>query len=181
MNFEKIQRLALLLFATAAVATVGFTFMRNSSPGEVTVQRPIPAERVWIEVSGEVVNPGKYKVNKDARICDAIYAAGGVTQRADIGALKLNAIVMEGTEIAVPAVNEPSNYDAIPKININTADADSLKLIPGIGDKLAARIIDYRKENGPFASVDDLVKVDGIGENTIKKFKEYIITEELPK
>lgn len=181
MKSDTLHRLALLLFAIAATAAIGYTLIGSHAPGEVKVQRPLPAERIWIEISGEVVNPGKYKVNKHARICDVIYAAGGVTARADTGALELDAIVSEGTVIKVPAVNEESNYDVIPRININTADADSLMLIPGIGEKLADRIIDYRRENGKFAAAEDLMKVDGIGETSFQKIKEYIITEELPK
>lgn len=67
-------------------------------------------------------------------------------------------------------------YDG--KININTADAKTLMLIPGIGDALSARILAYRDENGPFTEINELTNVKGIGEGTLKKIQDYITTGE---
>lgn len=67
-------------------------------------------------------------------------------------------------------------YDG--KININTADAQTLMQIPGIGDALSARILAYREENGPFTTINELTNVKGIGEKTLKKIQDYITTGE---
>ena len=64
------------------------------------------------------------------------------------------------------------------KVNVNTADLDKLCLLPGIGESLGQRIIDYREENGKFASLDELAEIDGIGEKTLKDIKMYIVLED---
>ena len=89
------------------------------------------------------------------------------------------------TEETIPSRSNPSTQTDKPKetqpkkgevtfpVNINTASAKELDALPGIGEVLAQRIIDYRNANGPFQSVDDLIKVKGIGEKTLEKIKPY--------
>jgi len=129
---------------------------------------------IGIHVKGEVNAPGYYEINYGARIKDAIKYAGGETLKADLNTLNLALMLRDGEEITVPAKNEGSKQNDADKININTADAYSLCKLDGIGEALANSIVEYRVQNGSFKSIDELKKIDGIGEEKLKKFASQI-------
>jgi len=143
---------------------------------------PEPA-RIVVDVVGAVARPGVHELPAASRVADAIDAAGGFTASADRIRLNLAEPVGDGSRIWVPAIGESSGPDLVPVIggsggvsgadgglgaesatvNINTADAASLESLPGIGPSLAAAIVVHRRRHGPFATVDDLIDVSGIG------------------
>ncbi len=130
---------------------------------------------VVVHVSGEVANPGVYELDSDARVVDAIEAAGGELDSADLHRLNLAEFVHDGQRIHVPAVpgDNPDEEDD-GRVNINTADEIRLQQLPGIGPALAERIVDYRQRHGGFASIEDIMNVSGIGEATFENIREYI-------
>jgi competence protein ComEA len=131
-------------------------------------------------VQGAVLHPGVYKLTIGARVVDAIKAAGGVTKAGDPSDLNQARIVADGEQIYVYAksgtsVNKKSPVKVKPKtpsfLLVNRATAKDFEALDGIGPVLASRIVAYRKANGPFATIEDLEKVPGIGASTLAKFK----------
>jgi len=123
--------------------------------------------QVVVHVAGAVVSPGVYAVGAGARVIDAVQAAGGFAIDADPDAINLAAKVSDGQRIYVPKVGETvvaadGSVGSGP-LNLNQATAEQLDTLPGVGPATAAAIIAYRDQHGPFASVDDLADVRGIG------------------
>lgn len=152
-------------------------------------QSPSSEKEKWVvvDVKGAVKKPGIYRLAKDSRVHDAIRMAGGTSAEADL--LKVNLaerlsdgkviyIAKKGEEIPeiawVDQASSTVGSEKTGKININTATAEVLEQLNGIGPKKAQAIVRYREENGPFSSVDEIAKVPGIGEKTLDQFKEQI-------
>lgn len=149
------------------------------------------ASEVYVDVDGAVVTPGVYRLREGARVAQAIDAAGGLTPEADVTGLNRASKVTDGQKIHVPTVGEQqasiaeAGVDggasassgvsgATGLVNINTASAAELQTLSGIGPSMAQSIIDERTKNGAFASVDDLMRVSGIGEKKLAKIKDCI-------
>lgn len=141
---------------------------------------------IKVDIKGAVKKPGVYKIEKGSRVVDLIEIAGGVTAEADLSGTNLarnledeNCIVIykkgeveemqtsSNSIINLTGSSSQSNSDVI---NINTANREELKTLIGIGDAKADAIIKYREENGGFKSVEEITKVNGIGEKTLSKF-----------
>lgn len=147
-----------------------------------------PPEGLYVHVLGEVVTPGLYIVDPDARLIDALAAAGGTLESADLQAVNLARPLSDGEQIVVPQIGaEPppvaaeggggggggdNRTDGV--VNLNTADQTALETLPRIGPALAQRIIEWRDENGRFRSVDDLLAVPGIGEKLLAGVREKV-------
>ncbi len=151
-----------------------------ASPTETTVP-------LLVDVAGEVRKPGVYEFTEGDRIIDAIDAAGGATSKADLQSLNLAAPVQDGVQVLVPAKvpvsgTAPGGTAGTPGatgstgalVNINTADATALEALPGIGEVLSQAIVDYRTQNGPFATVDDLESVSGIGPSIMEDVRDMV-------
>ena len=149
------------------------------------------AAEVYVDVDGAVASPGVYRLKEGARVSQAIDAAGGLTAEADVTGLNRASKVADGQKIYVPKVGEHQAVtagggadggavvtsganDAAGLVNINTASSAELQTLSGIGPSVAQSIIDERTKNGPFASVDDLMRVSGIGEKKLAKIKDCI-------
>jgi competence protein ComEA len=126
-----------------------------------------------------------YTLPPESIVKDALVAAGGATDEADLDRINLALPVADGQHIYVPHVGEesppvPSPSVASPsdeKININIADSAALEALPGIGPVIAQRIIDYRLANGPFTQIEEIMDVSGIGPATFERIKDLIATE----
>jgi len=173
MWLEKAERLVWIVFALSFLTVVGMR-INNNSAKDVQVYKVEDKERIKVSVTGEVQNCGEYMVEYGARVCDVLYCAGGVTENADVELVDLDARVVEGTRIVVPSVDEEHKPSAIYIVNINTADSSELMSIPGVGETLAHRIEEYRKNSGGFDCISDIMKVQGIGQKTFEKIKDYI-------
>jgi competence protein ComEA len=135
-----------------------------------------------VDVAGAVRTPGVYEFAEGERVVDAIERAGGPRPKADLSLLNLAAPLVDGTQILVPKFGpavtgvpgETAPGSATGLININTASATELETLSGIGEVLAATIVEYRTQNGPFASVDDLLDVSGIGPATLEEIRDQV-------
>ncbi|MDN4481419.1 ComEA family DNA-binding protein [Demequina muriae] len=123
---------------------------------------------VVVHVSGAVDEPGLVTLSADARVADAIDRAGGAAPSADLGAVNLARRPHDGEHIHVPEVGEPvaASGQAAPAgpVDLNSATAQQLEELPGIGPVIAERIVAEREANGPFASLEDLTRVSGVGD-----------------
>lgn len=177
MKLEKFERVLAAMCVICVLSFVGQYIINSNRDEIILVQDDENVGTVSVEVVGEVVNPGKYRVKENSRVCEVIYDAGGITHNADVEDVDLTAIVTDGLKITVPAAEKAIDYDEL-AVNINTADKEVLCLLPGVGDALAERIIEYRESNGGFAEPEDIMRVNGVGEKNFEKMKDYIKTEE---
>lgn len=133
---------------------------------------------IYVYVCGHVNNPGIVCVRQGDRIYKAIELAGGMSEDADINAINQADYVSDGQKIYVPSLGEnytiQSGEEVNGLININTADANSLMSLPGIGESRAEAIISYRDTNGSFGTIEDIMNVAGIKEAAFAKIKDYI-------
>jgi competence protein ComEA len=140
---------------------------------------------IIVDVTGWVHEPGVYEFAQGDRVIDAVERAGGPRTGADLSVLNLAAPLTDGTQVVVlkqgasgsPAGAAPGTTGSGTTgslININTASATEFETLSGIGEVLAGAIVDYRTENGPFASVDDLENVSGIGPATLEEIRDQV-------
>ena len=183
---------------------------RETSESEVRSEGTTPAALpaatatttapIQVHVAGRVKHPGVYTVNPDARVADAIGAAGGTSSGAHPGRLNLAAPVCDGCQVWVPAGGDgtvtPPDHSvggspgvaggsgsggvaAAPgsgkaQVNLNTANQSELETIDGVGPVMAGKIMAWRQEHGQFASVDQLREISGIGAKTFEKIKPHV-------
>ena len=138
----------------------------SASVAAVTI---LPAGSVVVHVAGAVVSPGLYTLDGGARIAEAVAAAGGASEGGDLDALNLARVVVDGEQVRVPLAGDSARADG--RININLADAATLEGLPGVGPVLASRIAEYRETHGPFASVEALDAVSGVGPAMLEKMR----------
>jgi competence protein ComEA len=134
-------------------------------------------ETIGVTVMGEVTVPGTYRIKKGATLLEAILAAGGATIKADVTGFFLSGVVTDGMTIVIPPMNAGASTIDQPSsnlIDINTASLGVLVTLPGIGDILGQRIIDYRAEFGPFETIEDIMKVSGIKTSVYEQIKDRI-------
>lgn len=164
----------------------------------------IESEEKIVYISGEVKTPGVVNLNKDDRLINAVEKLGGLTENADINRVNLAIKLEDGCHYIIPKIGENiqlqenatseevssmslgentqtnnsskiDNNDSSGKININSATLEQLNSLPGIGDVIAKRIIDYRNKSGKFRSIEDLNNVSGIGDKKFEGIKDLII------
>jgi competence protein ComEA len=130
-----------------------------------TASTSITQSAIYVDIVGEVVQPGVYPVEIDTRLFEVVSAAGGFTRRADQKSVNLARLVSDGEQILVLSIGDDSKEQNTNKLlSLNAATALELENLPGVGPKLAARIIDWRTANGGFSKVDQLLSVGGIGD-----------------
>lgn len=148
---------------------------------------PTP-EPILVYVLGAVQKPGVYEVPGDSRVQDVIALAGGLNLNADPAGINLAERIHDGQQLyvaaygeAAPALPTPATALVAPAapssgatININTANAETLATLPGIGAVIAQRVVDYRQQNGPFTSIEDITRVKGIGDAILAKVRNLI-------
>jgi len=153
-------------------------------PGPARVARPAVAKLLVIDVAGAVRRPGLYRLRAGSRIDDAIAAAGGVTGKAQVDAVNLAAPIADGEQIVVPgrgatgapAASSPAGGSSpSAPLDLNTATAEQLEALPGIGPVTAQKILDYRQAHGAFHAVAELEGVPGIGPAHMAQLKGLVI------
>lgn len=146
---------------------------------------------IFLHITGEVKNPGIIKIDVNSRVADAIEAAGGVTDNANLDKINLAYVLSDGQKLYIPSIYDEEKKEIITeeigekiieefsikqnsKININTATQTELETLTGIGPSTAIKIINYRKENGKFKHLEEIKNVPGIGENKFQLIKDEI-------
>lgn len=181
---------AVVLGLVVLSAAVGLGLLRGQAPPSETIsvesdapeaEDDVSSGELYVHVLGAVEKPGLYVLDLDARLVDALAAAGGTTEQADLAAVNLARVLSDGEQVVVPvigAVSEPGVPDAAAPaddlIDLNTADQAALETLPRIGPALAERIISWREENGRFQSVEDLLAVPGIGEKLLEGIRDGV-------
>ena len=197
-NKEMIIKVAAVALAIVAAFFVFAASSGNSEPvnnddivSENTISEPVSSS-IYVDIGGEVKNPMLAELPEGSRVDDAIKAAGGLTDKADLTDINRAAFVEDGEKIYIPALiemdessSDVDHSDIVSgnglsaqysdgKVNINIADSEELQKLTGVGPVTAQKIIDYRKENGRFAAIEDIKNVTGIGDKTFEKFKDDI-------
>lgn len=150
------------------------TSVPESSAGAIGL-----SQQLVVHVVGAVKSPGVYQLETNARVLDAIFAAGGFTPKADQASVNLARPINDGEQIIVLQLDgtgaaSVSQGSQLALVNLNQADASQLDSLPGIGPTLAQRIVDYRRLNGGFTSLTDLGKVAGFGPSLIAKLSKLV-------
>ncbi|MGG6431164.1 helix-hairpin-helix domain-containing protein [Anoxybacillus sp. D401a] len=156
---------------------------QNEQQVEQQAEKQEEETSVFIDVKGAVKRAGVYEVAPTSRIRDVIEMAGGLTEEADETKVNLAMKVRDEMVIYVPKKGEEISELADThttdgsngKVNINTATAEQLQTLQGIGPAKAAAIIAYREEHGPFQKAEDLLNVSGIGQKSLEKIKQQIV------
>ena len=171
------------------------------APEPTATPERIPSA-IRVHVSGAVMSPGVYEMNEGDRVLDAVASAGGVHPNADLASINLAQRVQDEAQYHIPRLGEPTTVpDSAPAqrasipndrppsaggrasptlIDLNTATAQELELLPGIGPVMAGRIVAYREANGPFTSIDDVENVPGIGPKTLESIRPLATVADSP-
>ena len=186
LHYSSLQKRGLAIIAGLVVAITALFVMRGSSQEVVAAPAPLEIESIatqtlMVDVAGAVVHPGVYSLPLNARVVEAIKAAGGLKKGADTSDINQARILKDGEQIYVyPASMGGSGGGSRPAIRkngpimINRASVKDFESLDGIGPVLANRIVSFRKSNGPFATIEDLLKVPGIGQSKFAQFKEKL-------
>lgn len=212
-NLTKKQKVIVLVIAiVVAIGMIYFIYNKNQITDDVNLENDIlvsenvakekslnttEENEVIIHITGSVKNPGIVRLKEGSRIEDAIEAAGGLTENADISKVNLAYVVDDGTKIKIPSSQEEdigdeeiidsgsgeniiieknttSSNKSSQTININKATETELQTLPGIGASLASRIIEYRSQTGKFGSIEEIKNVNGIGDSKFENIKDLI-------
>lgn len=157
---------------------------------------------IVVEIAGAVADPGVFELPAGSRLITGVEAAGGLTERADTRDTNLAGKLADGMKLYIPTKEETENAAKASgtkpgaayadgstalqsvgadaegaKVDINHADSAQLQTLHGVGPATADKIIRYRQTNGPFSTIEDLVRVSGIGEKTLEKLRDVITAE----
>ena len=132
---------------------------------------------VTFYICGQVKNPGVYSLPEGSRVEDAIIAAGGVLEEADLSQVNLARRLKEEEQITIYSKGEAVVSPTDDKIHLNYATKEQLMTLTGIGESRAMEIIAYREEHGGFQSKEELMNISGIKEGTYNKIKDEIVLD----
>jgi competence protein ComEA len=183
LHFSRNQKIALSIITAVVLASSALIVIRgntqiNAAPEIIPVT--IAEPEIFVDVTGAVNRPGVYSLTGRSRVIDAIKAAGDSAPGADLSTINLARVLNDGEQIYVDSTVVNSSGQRVSKkvssgpININRATLRQLDALDGIGPVIAGRIIDYRKKNGSFLTIDDLQKVSGIGAAKFAQIKSKV-------
>ena len=197
------SQLVVYAAAAIAIALIGARYLRDEggcgaaaarSPGaRTTASRGVSVRAagdalVVVHVAGAVRRPGVYRLRASDRVQDAVRLAGGATRHANLDGLNLAAKLEDGRQIVVPRKGAPAGGEAAPPegtaagaggspsapVNLNTATAEQLDGLDGVGPTTAQKIIAYRAQHGGFGSVSELDRIPGIGAKRMAALRDHV-------
>jgi competence protein ComEA len=183
LHYTPNQKRGLLVISALLLIISYFIVVRGNTQAPVAeISSPIVVQEVaiFVDVAGAVNNPGVYSLTGKSRVIDAIKAAGDSAPGADLSTINLARIVSDGEQIYVDWSSANRSSGGVKKnvrigpVNLNRATKSQLDSLDGIGPVIAQRIIDYRKVNGPFLTIEDIQKVSGIGTAKFAQIKSKI-------
>jgi competence protein ComEA len=182
MMTTRASNLSITTIGLGALVLVGGALWFGLGTSEAAPARPDMVRTVLesdssivVHVSGAVLDPGVVTVPADSRVLDVVIAAGGATRVADLTRVNLAAAVRDGERVIVPFEGEMEAGSASHAgVDLNAASSTALEQLPGVGPVLAARIVAYRDEHGPFDTVEGLLDVPGIGEAKLAAMRDAI-------
>jgi competence protein ComEA len=185
LHYSSLQKRGLAIIALLVLVISALFVMRGSSQEVIAAPAPLEIESsamqtLMVDVAGAVINPGVYSLPLNARVFEAIKAAGGLKKGADTSDINQARILRDGEQIYIYPTTTSAGGVSRPAVRkngpimINRATVKDFESLDGIGPVLANRIVSYRKTNGPFAAVEDLLKVPGIGQSKFAQFKEKL-------
>jgi competence protein ComEA len=178
---------AFLLVTLAIAGGIVLLLSSRPEPVHITIIPPQPIapiaptatpSAITVYVTGAVAQPGiLITLASASRVADAVQAAGGSTDDADLSRVNLAAPLRDGDQVHVPRVGEAFASATEGLIPINTATVEELVTLPGVGPVLAQAIVDYRAANGLFTSLEDLDAVTGVGPSLLEDLAPLITFE----
>ena len=173
---------------TRSAQDAGQPIADSPSSAQAETAETASAPKIVVHVDGAVARPGVYELSGEVvRVKDAVDAAGGLLEDAVTDTVNLASPVVDGSKVHIPHADEATSpstasgasstsQDGVESslVNINTADASALDTLPGVGASTANAIIEDRESNGAFTSIEDLMRVSGIGQKKFDKLKDRI-------
>ncbi|MCA9952215.1 MAG: helix-hairpin-helix domain-containing protein [Anaerolineales bacterium] len=196
---------AIVIILTITATLAAMTLMQRTRPAPIKILPPEPTATpeptstpgpIKVFVNGAVIVENTYTLPPDSRVEAAIEAAGGFAPDANRSVINLAQSLDDGMQVYVPTLTEDPGEPPIvvmPRsggsdtildtavtngiININTADANALESLPGVGPSTAEKILEYREANGPFTTIEDIMQVPGIGEGKFAEMQNFITVD----
>lgn len=180
------------LYVVIALVLVVVMFVPKESPTIDDISSPTIVEQeeeikyIYVDLKGEINNPGVYKLESNARLFQVVNLAGGLTEDADSLGINLSILLRDQMSVYVPSIHDHVPIVVTPLedeietklVDINQAGVTLLESLPGIGPATAQNIVDYRNEVGYFHVIEDIMNVPNIGEATFESIKDLITLEE---
>ena len=189
-NISTKMKIVIAVVVVIIATTVGIYMYKQTQENTVSYygneeqSEETHISQITVHITGAINNPGVVVLEEGARIVDALEAAGGETEEADVNRLNLAYVLEDGEKLYIPSKNEEEQEyitqgkdnmsEGQSKININSAQIEELITLPGVGEATANKIIEYRKENGKFQKIEDLKNVPGIGDSKYENIKTMI-------
>ncbi len=189
-NISTKMKIVIAVVVVIIATTVGIYMYKQTQENTVSYygneeqSEETHISQITVHITGAINNPGVIILEEGARIVDALEAAGGETEEADVNRLNLAYVLEDGEKLYIPSKNEEEQEyitqgkdnmsEGQSKININSAQIEELITLPGVGEATANKIIEYRKENGKFQKIEDLKNVPGIGDSKFENIKMLI-------
>ena len=180
---ERLRNVIAAVLIIATLGAVAVLAIREAGGSTVALEIEVPTptaapDEIVVHIIGEVGDPGVYRVPSGTRLFEAVELAGGSLEGADTDGVNLAQAVLDGRRYEIPsrgaAAPGASPARAAGPISVNTATADELEALPGIGPVTANAIVSHRRETGPFGRVEDLLNVPGVGSATLERLRPLV-------